>query len=233
MSNHDVQHTPTQGSDLGDITSELDITQSKITDIQTKKARRSQTYRKLEKKYHRVRNLSLIVIASLLAVGMLSYTAFKRVSDENRDLQFKLSESERQNKVLLDEMKLIQVENDSLVQGRIPGLTPIKFDEPFKLNETLKSIIFTRTEHNGQVSYEYLAVVQNLTNDVIRPASLLLLFDKSGVEIGRSYIAISKTFGDRSELIALQPGESHSFSGNIDLSNKSIKPAFFKLIQQN
>lgn len=220
-------------TEAGDITSELDSTSNNITGFNKNRARRTHAYRKLEKKYHRVRNLSLIVIASLLAVGMLSYTAFKRVSDENRDLQFKLSESERQNKVLLDEMKLIQVENDSLVQGRIPGLTPIKFDEPFKLNETLKSIIFTRTEHNGQVSYEYLAVVQNLTNDVIRPASLLLLFDKSGVEIGRSYIAISKTFGDRSELIALQPGESHSFSGNIDLSNKSIKPAFFKLIQQN
>ena len=149
------------------------------------------------------------------------------------DLTHQLSEANQYSKNLVEEIKLLQVDNDTLVQGRIPGLVPLKFDEPYKLNDTLKNIIFTRTEHSDQVSFEYLAVLQNITNDVIRPASLLLFFDNTGVEIGRSNIAISQSFGDRTEMIALQPGESHSFSGNIELSNKSVEPSFFKLIKQN
>ena len=43
---------------------------------------------------------------------------------------------------------------------RIPGLTPLKFDEPYKMeNQTLKSVVFTRTKHNNKVLFEYLAVV--------------------------------------------------------------------------
>lgn len=212
--------------------SDEDLTSDNVTGFNKNRVRRTRAYRKLEKKYSRVRNLAIIFCLLLIAGTVLSITSLKRVSLENLQLTNDVEQANLRNETLIKEMQTLRVDNDTLVQGRIPGLIPLKFDEPFKLDNTLKNIIFTRTNHNGLLSYEYLAVLQNNTTEVIRPASLLLFFDKIGVEIGRSQIAISQTFGDRIEMLALQPGESHSFSGTIKLTNKDVEPVFFKLVEQ-
>lgn len=226
--------TPVMTPDPNDLQNEsdIDVTSDNVTGFNKNRVRRTRAYRKLEKKYSRVRNLAIIFCLLLLAGTVLSITSLKRVSLENLQLTNDLAQANHRIEMFTAEMQSLRVDNDTLVQGRIPGLIPLKFDEPFKLDNTLKNIIFTRTSHNGLLSYEYLAVLQNNSTEVLRPASLLLFFDRIGVEIGRSQIAISQTFGDRVEMLALQPGESHSFSGTIHLTDKTVEPTFFKLVEQ-
>ncbi len=204
----------------------------KVTAFNRNRAKRTRAYRKLEKKYVRTRNIAGLMVMVLLAGAVLSVASLKRVSNENKKLTSELDQANFRIEAFLSDMQTLRLDNDTLVQGRIPGLTPLKFDEPYKMeNQTLKSVVFTRTKHNNKVLFEYLAVVHNTTQDVIRPGSLLIFFNKLGVEVGKGRIAISLDFNNRVKMIALQPGESHSFTGSIDMISND-EPRFFKLIEQ-
>ncbi len=204
-----------------------------ITPFNKNRAKRTRAYRKLEKKYRRTRTIAGLMLLLLLTGAGLSIASLKRVSTENKMLTHDLELANFQIGKLHSDLQKVKADNDSLVQGRIPGLTPLKYDEPYKMeNQVLKSIIFTRTSYNNKNLYEYLAVVHNNTNEVIKPSSLLILFNKFGVEVGRSYIAISQDYsGNNIELISLEPGESHSFTGTIRMISDD-EPAYFKLIEQ-
>jgi len=214
------------------IKTEESITENKVTTFTKNRAKRSRAYRKLEKKHIRARNFAGLLILAILAGAALSVASLKRVSNENLKLVSDLEQANYRIESLSSDIQNLRKDNDTLVQGRIPGLIPLKFDDPFNIeNKMLKSVVFTRTNHNGKTVYEYLAVVHNTTQDVIRPASLLIFFNKLGVEVGKSRVAISLDFDNQVQSVALQPGESHSFSGSIEkISND--EPVYFKLIEQ-
>ncbi len=204
----------------------------KVTPINRSRAKRTKAYRKLEKKQIRTRNIAALIFLVLICGITLSVASLKHFSSENRTLESDLNQANLQIEALVTDTQSLRLENDNLVQGRIPGLIPIKFDDPHKIeNQMLKSVVFTKTKHNGQTRYEYLAVVANNTEDVIRPASLLIFFNKLGVEVGKGRIAIALDFDNQVKMIALQPGESHSFTGAIDLISDD-EPKYFKLIEQ-
>jgi len=205
---------------------------SNVTTINKSRTKRNRAYRKLEKKHSRTRNITGLISLILIAGIGLSVVALKRVSNENKHLVGNLREAEHRIKNLHNEVQSLKLNNDTLVQGRIPGLTPLKFGEPYKLeNQTLKSVVFTRTKHNNKILYEYLAVVHNTTQDVIRPSSLLIFFNKLGLEVGKGRVAINLSFDNEIKIISLQPGESHSYSGTIEMISED-EPYFFKLIEQ-
>lgn len=210
----------------------LEQGEDKVTTFTKNRNRRTRAYKKLEKKYFRTRNIAGLLVLLLLAGSALSFSSLKRVSNENKILLSDLSQANRRIELSLAEIQNLQLKNDTLVQGRIPGLTLLKFDEPYKIeNQMLKSVIFTRTKHNNKLLYEYLAVVRNNTNDVIRPSSLMIFFNKLGVEVGKSRIAISLDFDNEVKMITLQPGESHSFTGSVEMISDD-EPHFFKLIER-
>ncbi len=207
-------------------------TDNKVTTFTKNRVKRTRAYRKLEKKHIRTRNIAGLLILAILAGTALSMASLKRVSNENRKLTHDLERANFQIASLSKDIQNLRRDNDTLVQGRIPGLIPLKFDDPFKIeNQILKSVVFTRTNHNGKTRYEYLAVVHNTTQDVIRPASLLIFFNKLGIEVGKSRVAITLDFDNQIQLVALQPGESHSFTGSIDMISDD-EPVYFKLIEQ-
>lgn len=206
---------------------------SKVTPFRKSRARRTKAYKKLEKKYFWLRNFTGLVVIALLTGLLLTVASLKRVSNQNLQQNNEYHQMEQRNEALMADMQTLRVENDNLVQGRIPGLIPLKFDKPLKLDKkTYKRIVFTKTEYNERTTYEYLAVIQNNTSDVIRPSSRLLYFDKYGIQVGEARIAIAEQFGGELQLISLQPGESHSFSGKIQMTSSESKPRYFKLVHQ-
>jgi cell division protein FtsB len=208
--------------------------ESKVTPFQKNRERRSQAYKRLEKKYFWLRNFTGLIVIALLTGLLLTVASLKRVSNQNLQEKNEYSQQEQRNESLMTGIQALRVENDNLVQGRIPGLIPLKFNDPLKLDKkTYKSIVFTKTEYNSRTTYEYLAVIQNNTADVIRPSSRLLFFDKLGVQLGEAKIAIAEKFGGESQLISLQPGESRSFSGKVLMTSSKSKPKYFKLVHQN
>ncbi|MFK8067614.1 MAG: hypothetical protein AB8D52_05160 [Gammaproteobacteria bacterium] len=208
------------------------VDEQKVTPINRNREKRTRAYRKLEKKQIRTRNVAALISLILICGVALSVASLKRVSNENRILENDLNQANLRIEALMNDSQDLRLENDNLVQGRIPGLIPIKFDDPFKIeNQMLKSVVFTETQHNGQKRYEYLAVVRNNTEDVMRPASLLIFFNKLGVEVGKGRIAIALGFDNQVKMISLQPGESHSFTGSIEMISDD-EPKYFKLIEQ-
>lgn len=229
--NNDPQHDPetTQETTQELLEGELN---EKVTSFRKSRAKRTKAYKKLERKYFWVRNIACVVCLALLTGMLLTIASLKRVSHQNLKLQNDIYQLEKRNEGILADMQTLKVENDTLVQGRIPGLTAIKFDDPFKMeSKDLKSIVFTQTEYNEITKYEYLAVIHNNSEDVIRPSSRILFFDDKGVQIGEGKIAIAEQFGGELHLISLEPGESHSFSGEIEMKSKQ-KPKFFKVVKQ-
>lgn len=213
-------------------TEERSNDENNVTPINKNRVKRTRAFRQLEKKQIRTRNIAALVTLVLLCGAALSFSSLKRVSNENRVLEKELEQANFRIESILSDAQKLRLENDNLVQGRIPGLTLLKFDDPYKMeNQMLKSIVLTKTIHNGLTRYEYLAVVHNETEDVIRPASLLIFFNKLGVEVGKSRIAVALDFDNKVKMIALQPGESHSFTGSIEMISDD-EPKYFKLIEQ-
>lgn len=219
LSNSDTEVLNTAGS-----------LESNVTTFNKNRTKRTRDYRKLEKKYLLIRNITGIVVIVLAIGAYASSTTIKHISSENRTIQSDLNKANAKIESQLAKMETLRLNNQSLIQGRIPGLNPINFDSPFKPeNQVLKSVVFTQTQQNGKDRFEYLAVLHNTAHDVITPRSQVILFNELGVEIGRSQVGKTNSFDNNAQRITLQPKESRSFNGKITISSKEV-PEYFKFI---
>ena len=119
-------------------------------------------------------------------------------------------------------------EMDALVQDRIPGLLPLKYDEAITVDDKyIRNIIFTLARNGKKRNYEYRLVMHNDTLLVIRPVVEILLFNDIGVQIGVAQVEYmdASTGTKRSELY---PDEVRSYTSSIDLI-RDEEPSYFLL----
>ena len=117
---------------------------------------------------------------------------------------------------------------DTLVQNRIPGLLPLKYDEAISVDDKyIRNIIFTLVKNGKKRNYEYRLVMHNDTLSVIRPVVEILLFNDIGIQIGVTQVENTDA-STETERSVLDPGEVRSYTSSIDLI-RDEEPSYFLL----
>jgi len=120
-----------------------------------------------------------------------------------------------------------QTEIQALVEKRLPSLHAVAFDQVFPVgSHHVRNITFMRKHDSDEIVYEYKAVLENTSPDLVTPAISVLLFDDLGVQVGSSAIGEDMTVSEVERM--LRVGEIRSYFGIIDL-DRNREPAYFVL----
>ncbi len=131
-------------------------------------------------------------------------------------------------KVITSELETARSALDTLVQGRIPALLPLKYDEAITVDEEyIRNIIFTLVKNGKKRNYEYRLVMHNDSLSVIRPVVEILLFNDIGIQIGVAKVKYMDA-ASGTERSVLDPGEVRSYTSSIDLL-RDEEPSYFLL----
>ena len=151
-------------------------------------------------------------------------------SSEYHQAILDLRKQEAVTKDLAAELEKVKGERDVLVQERIPGLIPLRYDEAINVdNKYVRNIIFTLAKSGKKDIHEYRLVLHNNTLTVARPRAEIILFSDIGVQIGMAQIEQSDATTEADGRASLDPGEVRSYTAAIDLI-RNEKPSYFLLL---
>ena len=80
----------------------------------------------------------------------------------------------------------------------------------------VRDITFSRLRGSEKAAYEYQAVIENRSSEALTPTVTVLLFDRLGIQLGRSQVVATEPKGTRRSP-ALRPGEIRTFFSVVDL----------------
>ena len=206
----------------------LQSTSSNNSASRSRRSRRSRSSYRCEAKIRRYKYLLAGISIIFLLIYVFTWFHIARKSTEHEQTLLELRKQEVTLKAVTSELETVRNEMDSLVQDKIPGLLPLKYDEAINIdNKYIRNIIFTLVINGKKRNYEYRLVMQNDTLSVIHPVVEILLFDDTGIQIGVAQVEYrdASTVAEHS---ALDPGEVRSYTSSIDL-NRDKEPRYFLL----
>jgi len=199
---------------------------------------RSRSSRSSTRKVALLQAALVVIIAVAFLGGLAGLMYIQKLARENDKLFFT---ARKQQKEITEAQALINElmsDRDSLVEGRIPGLKEIAYDETFEVDAGyVRNIIFTLTRAKGKNTYEYKLVLANKTQDIIKPRVYVRFYDELGTQVGGAEVgAPQSTSSYSSELVEpdqnlLKPDEIRSYSDNIDVVEGAV-PRYFTVIAQ-
>ena len=177
---------------------------------------------------HRSRHSSrsLLPVIALTAVGAVAvislllylFGTIARYSSENNLQRAELGQKDSELRDLRAELKRVTAEFDALVKERLPNLKRLEHDKVIPLNQGyVRNILFTETHSGDSIGYEYRVVVENNHSRPVMPEIRVLLFDRTGVQIGGASVE---------SVPMMRTGDSESFSGEVDLMIDAV-PEYF------
>jgi hypothetical protein len=202
--------------------------QSKAGDVRSGRSRRPRSSYRYETRIKRYRYLLAGISILFLLIYVFTRFHVARKSAESEQALLELRIQEKTLGTVNSELETVRNERDALVQGRIPGLLPLTYDETITTdNEYIRNIIFTLVKNGKKETYEYRLVMHNETLSVIHPMVEILLFNDVGIQIGLAQVeqANASTGTGRS---ALDPGEVRSYTATINLV-RNEEPRYFLL----
>lgn len=200
----------------------MDIESNKDTD-QFSRHRTHRSGRSRSSRHSRLKiwalSFALLVTVAILIVS-LAYSS-SRIEELSRGadvMQAQLIAKEKQVNDMNSRLTQSKTELEELIKGRLPTVIKLVPDQVIAVNsDSIKNIVFSVVNHDGSRQYEYKLVVENRSRNIIVPKFRLLIFDKSGVQIGVDQVVSSEE---------LAPGESRSYSSRVDFFMKE-DPAYF------
>ena len=197
--------------------------------VPTRRTRARPSYRYQAKiRYYRliIAAISVFFLITLLFTWLHN----SRQSSEHDTAILDLRKQEVLAKELSKELEIVRNERDILIKQRIPGLTPLVYDEAINIdNEYVRNIIFTLAKSGKKNIYEYRLVLHNNTLTIARPKAEIILFNDVGVQIGLARIEQSDATIEKEARAALDPGEVRSYTAAIDLI-RNEEPSYFLLV---
>ncbi|MCB1762491.1 MAG: hypothetical protein KDI27_05055 [Gammaproteobacteria bacterium] len=174
----------------------------------------------------------LLSIALIVAVFGWIFASLNLASVKEEYLKYQ-AENQREladQKAYENEIALLRSDNEQLLKGIIPGLQPLEFDANIAIEDQyLRNIGFTLTGIGDEKNYEYRVVLQNNGYNVVTPAVKLILFNDRGIQVGSRRLAKTDATTE-TEFRNLQPNETRSYTGNIELNVPSAEPRYFLVI---
>ena len=173
--------------------------------------------------------LAIISLIFLIILFFMWVDSSKDYSEYHQAI-LDLRKQEAVTKNLATELETVKGERDILVQQRIPGLVPLRYDETINIdNKYVRNIIFTLAKSGKKNIYEYRLVLHNNTLTVARPKAEIILFNDTGIQIGMAHIEQSDATTEIDGRAVLDPGEVRSYTAAIDLI-RNEEPSYFLLI---
>jgi hypothetical protein len=176
---------------------------------------------------------ALLILPWLVCLGLVAWHVYASIHTRKgyQDVLSRLGEAQEKLRAAAEENKTLSNELAELVEGRLPGnLHTIHFDQVINIENALtKNVLFTEIRRERQQGYEYRIVIENRRDERIRPHVRILVFDRLGIQIGTADIAGSPDW-ENLAAVGLGSGESHSFSGSIELTIER-EPAYFMLAE--
>ena len=176
----------------------------------------------------------LRILAGVLAAGLVSSIVFATVlffhskrlsSDETRrsvaqqQLEGELAEAREQITELNNDLRI-------LIANRIPGIERLVFGRQIELNDQyVNNITFVESGLDEERTIEFSAVLHNGRNGLVLPEVTILVFDESGLQTGIARLDKSQTITP-ADIPELQPGETRTYSAQIDLSRQTPSEYF-------
>lgn len=185
----------------------------------THRSRRSRSSRHTRMKIWGLSFALLIMFVILFITSAYTSARINQLSIQVSSNQEQLLLKEKEINELKSQLTQSKDELEKLIKGRLPAVMKLVPDQVLTVNKDfIKNIVFTVLTQNDSKHYEYKLVVENLSHKIIVPKFRLLIFDKSGVQIGMDQVL-------RGEELA--PGESRSYSSKIDFF-MTEEPAYFQ-----
>ena len=203
-------------------------TSSNRSSSRSRHSRRSRSSYRCDARIRRYKYLlaGIAILFLIIYIFTWSHTTKKSIEHEQTLIEFRKQELAME--ALTSELETVRNEMDTLVQDRIPGLLPLKYDEVINVDDKyIRNIIFTLVKNGKKRNYEYRLVMHNDTLSVIRPVVEILLFDDTGIQISVTQVEY-RDASTMTEHSALDPGEVRSYTSSIDLS-RDEEPSYFLL----
>jgi hypothetical protein len=202
--------------------------EEKSSNATSRQSRRSRSSYRYEARIRRYKYLLAGISILFLLIYMFTWFYVARKSAETEQALLELRIQEKTLGTINSELATVRNERDTLVQGRIPGLVPLTYDETITTdNNYIRNIIFTMVKNGTKETYEYRLVMHNDTLSVIHPMVEILLFNDIGIQIGLAQVehTNASTGTGRS---SLDPGEVRSYTATINLI-RDEEPHYFLL----
>ena len=168
-----------------------------------------------------------LAINLLIAITLASYVRkASLLSGVGSSLRLELTDLSEQTELEKIQIKTLKNEIKELTLNRLPGLTGLNYDEVLKVDEQyVKNIVFTRTGKKGTQLYEYKIVLEN-HDSALQPALKVVLFNRSGVQVGMSELSNKIEHGS---ITRLDQDEVRAHYAVVQLADKA-EPEYFQVI---
>ena len=209
-------------------TATLQSATSQHSSSRSRHSRRSASSYRCQAKIRRYQYLLAAISILFLLTYVFTWFYITRKATEYQQTLHELRKEDIALKAVTSELETVRKELDALVQNKIPGLLPLKYDEAIPVgNQYVRNIIFTLVKNGKKRKYEYHLVMHNETLSTIHPVVELLLFNDTGIQIGVAQVEY-KDASTKSRHSALDPGEVRSYTSFIDV-NRDEEPRYFFL----
>jgi len=159
-----------------------------------------------------------ISLLLLLAVSVISEMRIADLTKANQTAHEELFQAKQTLAKTMPELQQARKELGNLIKGQFPHLHELTPDKVIKLDAGyVKNVVFTVLQKNGKPQYEYRVVIENTSENLVRPDARIFVFDHRGAQIGMGEIA------DRADMI---PGESRSYSAIVERFI-DVEPRYF------
>ena len=168
-----------------------------------------------------------LVINLFIAITLGSYVRKSSLlSSASSNLRLQIADITQQVELKAGEIVTLKNEIEELTLNRLPGLTSLSYDEVIKVDKQyVKNIVFTRIGKKGARLYEYKVVLENHQSP-LQPALKILLFDRSGVQVGMSELSNDS---DHGSITRLDQDEVRAHYAVVQLPEAS-DPEYFQII---
>lgn len=218
--------------DYGDTAPQAEASRSLAEPVYRRSRRRSDRTRSSSSSRRKIRRLR--VLAFTLAAGLVASIVFSVVlyfhTQRIRNDEDRLTIEQRRlaGELAQAREKITELNNDLriLLANRIPGIDELAFDRQIELNDQyVKNITFVQSGLDDEKTIEFSAVLHNARTGPILPTVTIVLFDESGLQTGIARLDKSQTITP-ADIPELQPGETRTYSSQIDLSRQTPSKYF-------
>jgi len=168
-----------------------------------------------------------LAINLFIAIALASYVRKANLlSGASNSLRLQLTETTEQAEFKNAQIETLKSEIQELTLNRLPGLIALNYDTVLQINnDYVKNIVFTRTGKKGTHLYEYKVVLEN-HKSALQPALKVLLFNRSGIQVGISELSNKIEHGG---ITRLDQDEVRTHYAAVQLADKA-EPEYFQVI---
>jgi cell division protein FtsL len=186
------------------------------------------------KKIRRLTALVTVLAVALVVVSMgwiMAWAKLKKVESDALSLDVNLRQTGGQLQSLKAQLLEREAAVQAMVEKRIPGLSLLEYNKVIDVKDKyVRNIRFAQSGTADAKAIEYHTILKNDTADLGSPKVKIFLFDQFGIETGFATLQPPDA-ADKAGSDELQPGETRSYTGKMDIQRQAVPKYFLIQVQ--